>query len=698
MAKKAKKSTSKKVASPKKKANTSVSSHWLTNTRLHCLLIFALSCLLYANTLTHDYAQDDAIVIYDNEYTTKGFSGIPDILTKDTFRGFFKVEGKEKLVSGGRYRPLTLVMFAMEVQLFGQSPFVGHLVNVLLYGLTCVLLYILLLRLLNGHNKDEHFAYFVAFAAALIFAAHPLHTEAVANIKGRDEIVALLGSLAAAYYCLRSWQEQKMSLSIIAGLIFFITLFSKENAITFLGAIPLMFLFFTKASIGDIAKRVAPLVVGAVLFLIIRASIIGGGLGDPPMEMMNNPYVKLDGNRYIPFTGGERLGTIFYTLWKYIQLQIFPHPLTHDYYPRHIDIIQMTDWRALLGLFSHIGLLIYGLIGFRKKDVVSFGILFYLGTLFIVSNLLFPIGTNMAERLIFMPSVGFCIVIAVLLYRLAKMLDKSTAKNALNLTPALGAVVLIAILFSIKTITRNPAWKDNYALFLTDVKVSENSAKLQNSVGGELLTQSIKEQDETKRLAMARQAIPHLRKAIEIHPTYKNAYLLLGNAYNYTKDYKNAVANYEVALKFDPNYPEAIQNLAISYRDNKQFDNALEQFRRLENAPNKREIARENLALTYEEQGKFYGSQNQHQQALQSFTEASKYGSDKGKYEYYIGLAYAQMNNPTKAIEFMEKAFNLTTKSDNKSYIAKSLGDVYKNIDPQKSQEYYQKSQQLQNQ
>src|SRR5690606_20899622 len=76
-------------------------------TRRWSWILFTRGALLYANTLRHDYAVDDAIVIYDNEFTTKGVSGIPSLLKYDTFRGFFKVEGKESLVSGGRYRPLT---------------------------------------------------------------------------------------------------------------------------------------------------------------------------------------------------------------------------------------------------------------------------------------------------------------------------------------------------------------------------------------------------------------------------------------------------------------------------------------------------------------------------------------------------------------------------------------------------------------
>ena len=80
----------------------------------HSWLVFLIGALLYANTLTHEFTQDDAIVIYDNMYTTQGVSGLKGLFTKDTFFGFFKEEGKDKLVSGGRYRPLTPAMFGLE--------------------------------------------------------------------------------------------------------------------------------------------------------------------------------------------------------------------------------------------------------------------------------------------------------------------------------------------------------------------------------------------------------------------------------------------------------------------------------------------------------------------------------------------------------------------------------------------------------
>ena len=167
---------------------------------------------------------------------------------------------------------------------------------------------------------------------------------------------------------------------------------------------------------------------------------------------------------------------------------------------------------------------------------------------------------------------------------------------------------------------------------------------------------------------MIRKAVPHLEKAISLHPNYKNAYLLLGNAYNYLKEYPKSIQNYNQAINLDGNYVDAIQNLAISYRDNKQFDLAVQQFNQVQAlAPGKMDF-NENIAYTYEEAGKYYGSQGEHQRALTAFQNAHKYGTDKGKYLYFVGLAYGNLNNTAKAIESMEKALEATDKNDNKTY------------------------------
>ena len=627
--------------------------NWFTNRKWQAIGIFLIGFLLYANTFTHDFAQDDAIVITDNMFTKDGINGISGIFSKDTFFGFFKTEGKANLVAGGRYRPFTLMMFAIEYQIFGENPAVGHIINALLYGLTGVFLYWLLAQLFSS-PKTPLKPYWIPLVGALLFIVHPLHTEAVANIKGRDEIATLLFALMALYFSIRAFKEKKNMLNVLAGILFFLGLLSKENAITFLAIVPLTYHFFTKATIKKIALQSTPFIISAIIFLGIRQSILSGGLtGDPSFELMNNPFLKWTGNGYALMSFGEKMAIIMLTLAIYLKLLFFPFPLTHDYYPRHIDVVTWGDPLVLLSLFIYLGLGIYALIRLPKKDPVSYGILFYLLTLSIVSNIIFPVGTNMSERFLFMPSVGFSIVIAVLTSRLAKIERITQFKQ---ITPYLAGFGVIALAFSILTIVRNPAWKDNYTLFLTDIYKSPNSAKLRNAVGGELTAQALK-QDEVTKNEMLREAVGHLQEAIKIHPTYKNAYLLLGNANSLLKNYQEAIGHYDQALNIDPNYQEAINNKAITYR---------------------------NL-------GRFYGEeQNNLNASIQNLELAYQLNPSDYETLRLLGVANGILGNQTKAIDYFRKALTLEPQNADAMY---NLGTAYHaSGDTAKGNEYHQKA------
>ena len=453
------------------------------NIRLQSLLLFAFAIALYANTLTHGFVQDDAIVISDNMFTKQGVEGIPGILSKDTFYGFFKKEGKDALVTGGRYRPFTLVLFAGMYEIAGANPFPYHLLTVLLFAATCVLLYRTLLLLLQGWKGAGGRAPLVAWLAALLFAAHPIHTEVVANIKGCDEIVTLLGSLGALWLVVRAFDTGKMLWAYLAAPVFFLACLSKENAAAFVVVIPLALYLFRGASFGQSARLSLPVWAAFLVFFIIRGSILNWNFGGTPMELMNNPFLKIEGNRWVSFTAGEKLATNLYTLGKYLILLVFPHPLTHDYYPRFIGIKTFADPAVLLSLAAYGFMLWYALRGLKRRDPVSFGIWFFLLTIGIVSNIVFPVGTNMGERFVFMPSVGFCLVAGVLLARLP------------GWKTAVGIAGAAAFLFSIKTVLRNEVWVSNESLFFTDVKTSVNSAKINNACGGVLFEKAQKETD-----------------------------------------------------------------------------------------------------------------------------------------------------------------------------------------------------------
>ena len=596
------------------------------------LLLFGLAALLYGNTINHEYAQDDAIVIYDNMYTTQGLKGIPGLIKYDTFFGFFKEEGKAALVSGGRYRPLTPVMFAMEWQLFGNNPRVGHIVNVLLYGLLGVLIFFTLDRLLVNHNYGLQ----VALGATILFLVHPIHTEVVANIKGRDEIMSMLGSMLALWLVIKSIDAHKKSFAWLSGLFLFLALLSKENAITFLAIIPFSLYFFRSQSILKSLSAIVPCFLAIIAFLGIRTAVLGFDFGGAPIELMNNPFIKIENGQYIPFDFGEKFATILYTLGKYVQLLFFPHPLTHDYYPRHVEMMSFGDASVLLGGFMYLIMIGFALLGWKKKEVISYSILFYLSSLSIVSNLVFPIGTNMSERFLFMPSLGFALAISYSAYQLYAKFGKHKL--------LLGLFIIPLVASSAKTVHRNKVWQNNYTLFTNDIEISKNSAKLNNAVGGILAEKFHNEANANLKREKLTEAISRLNKAIEIHPNYKSAYLIRANCYHYLSDYERAEQSYAAAISLDPGFRDAIVNQAINYR----------------------------------ELGKQYGAEKGD---IASALKYLKISFDMNPKDYdtvrLMGIAYGNAGNDEEAITYFTKALELSPNfADAYANLAKAYGNI----------------------
>ncbi|MEM1318782.1 MAG: tetratricopeptide repeat protein [Bacteroidota bacterium] len=670
-----KKDRSQSISSPDL---VSTGASFLQNTLLHYVLIVVLGFALYGNTLKHGYTQDDAIVIYDNMYTTQGIKGIPGLLKYDTFKGFFKVEGKDKLVSGGRYRPLTPVMFALEWQLFARperdeqgqikkdqdgnliykgSTMMGHFGNIAFFCLCGMVLYLLLVELLKT-RFDTNMSRFIALLTALLFIAHPIHTEAVANIKGRDEIITLLGSLGALYFSWQAWAQKQFGYHLLAALLFFLALMAKENAITFLAIVPLTFYFFTDSNVERIARQTIPFVAAAALFLAIRGAVLGWSLGEPSMELMNNPFLKLEAKQWVAFSFGEKMATITYTLGKYVQLLFFPHPLTHDYYPRHVNIMSWGDWQVLLSAALYLGMIIVAVIGFLKKDLLSFSILFFLATLSIVSNIVFPVGTNMSERFLFMPSVGFCLAIALLAGRLIRM--QNPDKDRLPATAFQSMLIAGAaavILLGGKTISRNTVWKSNYTLFTTDVQTSRNSAKLLNAVGGELTAKALKVKDDKEREALLKEAVSYLKSALKIHPTFKNSYLQLGNCHNYLKEYEESIRYFSAVLALNPNDPNGTNNLGITYRDAGRYfgekkGDMEKALRYLEKAYEFRPNDYETLRLL----GVANGMQGNHSRAISFFEKAANTRPNHADAWMNLSNAWRYGGDDAKVLEYLQKA------------------------------------------
>lgn len=707
MAKKNKPKKSKETPVKKSTPAARPGAGFWENTTWHSLIIFVLASLVYVNTLSHDFTQDDAIVITDNMYTQQGVKGIPGLLQYDTFKGFFKVEGKEKLVSGGRYRPLTPIIFALEWQLFKRqkknkdgtiakdlsgnviyegNPTVYHITNVFFYALCCLLLLWTFRALL--HREPTKFRNGVALAATVLFALHPLHTEAVANVKGADEVVTMLLSLLSFYLVLKSIQSKNSMKMILAGLVFFLALLAKENAITFLAIIPVGVYFAYPKKWKAALLKMYPLAIATVLFLIRRGAVLGWSLGEESKELMNNPYLKVVGNQYVPFDIGERFATIFYTLGKYIQLYLFPATLTHDYYPRAVEIMQWSNWQSILSLLIYLAIAFFAIRSLRNRSWIGFGLIFFLASLSIVSNVIFPVGTNMSERFMFIPSAGLSLALAVGLYQLLKIKDK-------NLSLYFGVLAIPLLLLGFKTVDRNKAWKDNFTLFMTDIENSPRSAKLLNAVGAELSQRSQDISDEGTKTAQLQKAIGYLEEAVKIHPNFENAYLQLGNCYTFAGDPKAALPYYQKVLGLDPSDKDGTHNMGVALRDDRQFPAAIEQFRKLYQMGYPKADVDYKIGFVHEEAGKHFSAAGDQDRAIGHFQQALQLSPEKDKLTYFMGVAYALKKDYATAFATLEEAIQLTTDENNKVNIYRTLSSMHQEAgNAAESQRYAQLAQQ----
>jgi tetratricopeptide (TPR) repeat protein len=473
------------------------------------LIIPILAFGLYWMCLPYGYVLDDQIVITDNKFTQKGVSGIWEILSTESFTGYFG--GQKDLVAGARYRPLSIVTFAVEHSVFGDNPFIRHFINILLYGLCGLLIFRIFTILIPDKDKTP-WMLGIPFLAAALYILHPVHSEVVANIKGRDEIMTTIGAMGALYFALRYLPTQNKWYLAASGIAMFLGLMSKENAITFLAVIPLTMYFFTKASTRDYLLALAPSVVAAFIYMIIRTNVIGYVLdsGKEITDLMNDPFLEMNGS--------EKLATIIYTLGQYLRLLVFPHPLTHDYYPYHIPIMTFIKPGTLISLGIYIGLAYLFFKLWKSKSIYAWSIGFFVATISIVSNLVFPVGTFMNERFIFMPSIAFSLVCAWVFIRHGWFSEKPFLKWG-----TVAFIVLLSAGYIFKTYTRIPAWKNALSLNGTAAIVSPNSARSNCFMATALYELGRDTADVEEKRRIFEEAEFYADRSLKIYPTYLSA-------------------------------------------------------------------------------------------------------------------------------------------------------------------------------
>lgn len=616
--------------------------------KLHIIFLFVLAIVMYGNTLNNDFALDDSLAILGNSFTTQGFAGIDDIWTNDMFVG---AHGQEFELTGGRYRPLSFTILAIEYEFFGDyvdergikshMAFIGHLTNILFFALSGVMIYLVLLKVFRNFNE------WLPLIAATLFVIHPIHTEVVANIKSMDEILSLLFLMASIYFLL---DRGNKSLPYAAGL-FLLSLLSKENTFTALAIIPVMYVFFRKEELSSGLIKTASLAGVAVVYLTLREMFSGGFFGGhAAKQLMDNPFLGMGMDIKLP--------TLFVIAGKYLALSAFPYPLSYDY---SYDALGWRTWGDIYAIISFIAITVA--LGFSIKvlwekykeeeitqpnivTVIAFGILFYAISYSIVSNFVFNIGTYMGERFLYMSSLGFCIAVAGLIIKLLKV--DTDAPFQFSLKWALPMIVLIPIA-GYATINRNMDWKDNYSLYMADKDVVPNSARATLFLGIELLNQHYANKDSIK-LEMS---IAEITKSTNIYPEFYHAHYNLGLAYQAKQDHINAVKCFNRVLEIQPYHINTQYYLGMSLGHG--FNKPLEAITYMEKGIEYGYSG----ADRYVNLGVAYGMSGNFPKALECFTKATQEDPTNPQSYVNMGITYSQMGDQQKAQAAIDKAKQL---------------------------------------
>jgi hypothetical protein len=352
----------------------------------------------------------------------------------------------------------------------------------------------------------------IPFLAAVLYILHPVHSEVVANVKGRDEIMTTMGAMGALYFVLKYLSSRNNLYLIISGVAMFLGLMSKENAITFLAVIPLTMYFFTNAKTKDYVVALTPSLIAAIVYMVIRTNVIGYVLssGKVITDLMNDPFVQMNSM--------EKIATIIYTLGEYLRLLVFPHPLTHDYYPYHIPIMNFGKAGTLISLVIYLGLAYLFFKLWKSKSIYAWSIGFFVITISIVSNFVFPVGTFMNERFIFIPSIAFSLVCAYGLITHGWLSEKPLFKWG-----SVAIILTLAVGYTIKTYTRVPAWENAFTLNGSAVMVSPKSARSNCFMATALYEHGREMEDKEEQYKAYEEAEFYADRSLAIYPEYLSA-------------------------------------------------------------------------------------------------------------------------------------------------------------------------------
>lgn len=511
---------------------------------LLALLLLILVALSSGSGWRNGYTYDDAYIIERN--------GV--VHTLHHWWRLFTFSYWPSYYGGDGYRPLTMLLFASEWVIGHGAPWVFHVTNIVLYGAVTIAVFWLASALLPRRP---------AWLVAALFAVHPVHVEAVANVVGQSELtVALLLILATGIYVRRRLANRDrripMRSAVAICLCYAVALFAKEHAIV----LPALLIGVELTLIDDersvrqrlVALRPLILVMTliAILYIAARDVVRGGDISG------FQPFIVFQA---LDLSYANRVLTMIGVVPGWVRLLLWPARLSTEYAPPYVDIAQGPSIMQLPGLLLLVGILGLGFVLVRRRGlgaVASFGILWLCIVLLPSSNFIVPAGIIIAERTLFLPSVGALLAIGALAAWLEREIAALQSKDSVRRRQIAATTAVIAILAAgcWRSSTRTVVWHDNERLFAQAVLDAPRSYRAHYMRGAWMF--------ETGRKKEGEHSYRHALKLFPYDP-----FLSYNLAFQYQTSgmYQAAIPLYRWAFEIAPRFREGEgrENLAICY-------------------------------------------------------------------------------------------------------------------------------------
>jgi protein O-mannosyl-transferase len=455
---------------------------------------------------------------------------------------------------GDGYRPLTILAFRLEAAVNGVNPAVFHGVNIALYAATSVLVFALARQLLPN---------WAAWIAAALFAVHPVHVEAVANVVGQAELIVAIAVVSATALYLRDRRAGRLEPRTMAmiAVLYAVACFSKEHGIV----LPALLIAAELTVVTDAAPVRARIRALAVPYLILFAIAVG-------FVVVRSRVLADHGiGGFQPFTpfstlhisSRDRVLTALGVVPQWLRLLFWPARLSSEYGPPEIDIAQGPSIVQLPGLALLLAIVGIGIALRRRQPVMAFGVAIVCITLLPSSNFLLPAGIVLAERTLFLPSVGAMLIAGTLLTFAA---DRLRARGMTDRTLALaggGLVAAVLVAGMMRSTSRTRVWRDNEALFREAAADSPRSYHAHYMLG--IWAFEHKRQREGER---------ELRQALNLFPYDPFLSYDMAEQYRMAGLCDAAIPMYRWSMSLDKNFSQGRTALAGCLLNEGRFDEA----------------------------------------------------------------------------------------------------------------------------